>query len=225
MIDQRSRCLIEVDSQVGRSRDQLVASLAAADGLIVRSETKVDRALLAAAPKLTVVARTGVGVDAIDVDAATDAGIIVLNMPGANTLAETEQTFALMLSLARKTPAAVQSLREGTWGRKHFIGTELFGKTRGIVGLGPIGANVATRARVFGMTLLAHDPYITAARAESFDCTLIDLETLLRESDIATLHVSLNTRTRGMIDGAKLRCRQPHAPIIYYEERGCEHPC
>src|ERR1700738_1564020 len=168
---------IDVDSQVGRPRSELVAALAGADGLIVRSETRVDRELLAAGPRLHVGARGGVGVDAIDVDAATDAGILVLNTPGANTIAATEQTFALMLSLARRTPAAVQQLRDGIWDRKRLIGTELFGKTLGIVGLGRIGGNVATRAKAFGMTVLAYDPYVTAARADAFDARLVDLDT------------------------------------------------
>jgi D-3-phosphoglycerate dehydrogenase / 2-oxoglutarate reductase len=136
---------IAIDSQLGRTRAELVHALAEADGLIVRSETRVDRDMLAACPKLTVVARAGVGVDGIDIDAATDAGIIVLNTPGANTIAATEQTFALMLSLVRFTPAAVQSLREGRWDRKPFIGSELFGKTLGVIGLGRIGGNVALR--------------------------------------------------------------------------------
>ena len=205
---------IEVVSRVGRSRDELTAALADADGLIVRSETRVDRALLAAGPHLAVVARAGVGVDAIDVDAATDAGIIVLNTPGANTIAATEQTFALMLSLARRTPAAVQRLREGIWDRKDLVGTELHGKTLGIVGLGRIGGNVATRAKAFGMTVLAHDPYITAARADAFDARLVDLDALLRASDIVTLHVPLTPQTLGMIDAAKLRVLQPHAYLI-----------
>jgi len=205
---------IEVDSQVGGSRADLVSALALADGLIVRSETRVDRDLLAAGPKLTVVARAGVGVDAIDVGAATDAGILVLNTPGANTIAATEQTFALMLSLARRTPAAVQQLREGIWDRKQLIGSELFGKTLGIIGLGRIGGNVATRARAFGMTLLAYDPYITTARADAFGVKLVELETLLRESDIVTLHVPLNRQTRGMIDAAHLRLLQPHAFLV-----------
>ena len=205
---------IDVDSQVGGSRAELVTALANADGLIVRSETRVDRELLAAGPHLSVVARAGVGVDAIDVDAATDAGIIVLNTPGANTLAATEQTFALMLSLARRTPQAVQQLREGVWNRKTLIGTELYGKTLGIVGLGRIGGNVATRAKAFGMTLLAHDPYVTSARAEAFDARLVALETLLRESDIVTLHVPLTPQTLGMIDAAALRMLQPHGYII-----------
>jgi D-3-phosphoglycerate dehydrogenase len=205
---------IEVESLVGRSRAELIAALADADGLIVRSETRVDRTLLAAGPRLVVVARAGVGVDAIDVPAATEAGILVLNTPGANTLAATEQTFALMLSLARRTPAAVQQLREGIWDRKNLIGTELYGKTLGIVGLGRIGGNVATRAKAFGMTIVAHDPYISAARADAFDARLTDLDTLLRESDIVTLHVPLTQQTLGMIDAAKLRLLRSHAYVI-----------
>jgi D-3-phosphoglycerate dehydrogenase len=205
---------IAIDSQVGRTRAELVHALADADGLIVRSETRVDRDLLAAGPKLTVVARAGVGVDAIDLEAATDAGIIVLNTPGANTIAATEQTFALMLSLVRFTPSAVQSLREGRWDRKPFIGTELFGKTLGIVGLGRIGGNVALRARAFGMNVLTFDPYISAARAEAFDAKLTDLETLLRTADVVSLHVPLNSQTLGMIDAAKLALLQPHAVIV-----------
>jgi D-3-phosphoglycerate dehydrogenase len=205
---------IDVDSQVGGSRADLVAALAGADGLIVRSETRVDRELLAAGPHLSVVARAGVGVDAIDVDAATDAGIIVLNTPGANTLAATEQTFALMLSLARRTPQAVQQLREGIWDRKRLIGTELYGKTLGIVGLGRIGGNVATRAQAFGMTILAHDPYVTSARADAFDARLVELDVLLRESDVVTLHVPLTPQTLGLIGASALRLLRPHAYVI-----------
>jgi D-3-phosphoglycerate dehydrogenase len=205
---------IEIASLVGCSRTELVAALADADGLIVRSETRVDRELLAAGPRLTVVARAGVGVDAIDVEAATAAGILVLNTPGANTLAATEQTFALMLSLARRTPAAVQQLREGVWDRKSLIGSELYGKTLGIVGLGRIGSNVASRAAAFGMTIVAHDPYVTAARADAFGARLVDLETLLRESDVVTLHVPLTPQTLGMIDARALRLMQPHAYLV-----------
>ena len=205
---------ITVDSMVGRPRDDLKASLGTADGLIVRSETRVDRDLLAAGPKLTVVARAGVGVDSIDVAAATAAGVVVLNTPAANTISATEQTFGLMLSLARNIPQAVQSLREGRWDRLKLVGTELAGKTLGIVGLGRIGGNIATRARAFGMTVQAHDPYIAAARADAFDAKLVDLETLLRTSDVVTLHVPLTGETRGMIDLAKLRLLQKHAYII-----------
>jgi D-3-phosphoglycerate dehydrogenase / 2-oxoglutarate reductase len=205
---------IEVDARIGRTRAELIAELADADALIVRSETRVDRELLAAGPRLAVVARAGAGVDSIDVDAATDAGILVLNTPGANTIAATEQTFALMLSLARRTPSAVQQVREGVWDRKRLIGTELFGKTLGIIGLGRIGGNVATRAAAFGMKVLAHDPYVGAARADAFGAKLADLETLLRESDIVTLHVPLTPQTRGMIGAAQLRSMRPHAYVI-----------
>ena len=205
---------IEVASQVGRSRPELIAALADADGLIVRSETRVDRELLAAGPRLCVVARAGVGVDAIDVEAATDAGILVLNTPGANTLAATEQTFALLLSLARRTPRAVQQLREGIWDRKHLVGTELYGKTLGIVGLGRIGGNVAARAKAFGMTILAHDPFVGTARAATLDAKLVELDELLRASDVVTLHVPLTAQTLGMIDAVKLRLMRPHAYLV-----------
>jgi D-3-phosphoglycerate dehydrogenase len=205
---------IEVVSLVGQPRDALRDALGEADGLIVRSETKVDRALLASGPKLSVVARAGVGVDAIDVAAATAAGIVVLNTPGANTLAATEQTFALMLSLARHTPDAVASVRAGRWERRPFIGIELFGKTLGIVGLGRIGGAVAQRAAAFGMTLLTADPFISRGRAEALGADLVPLDELLERSDIVTLHVPLTRHTTGLIDRAKLALLKPHALLI-----------
>jgi D-3-phosphoglycerate dehydrogenase len=205
---------IEVFSVVGQGPEALREALGAADGLIVRSETKVDRALLAFGPKLTVVARAGVGVDAIDVGAATDAGIVVLNTPGANTLAATEQTFALMLSLARFTPDAVASIRAGRWERKPFIGRELAAKTLGIVGLGRIGGAVAQRAAAFGMKLIVADPFISRARADSFGVELLSLDEVLSRADIVTLHVPLTPQTVGLIDAAKLRLMQPHALLI-----------
>ena len=174
---------IDVVSCVGGSKDDLMAALSTADGLIVRSETKVDRSLLEAAPKLAVVGRAGVGVDAIDVGAATAAGIVVLNTPAANTLAATEQTFALMLSLLRKTPDAVASIRAGRWERKPFVGRELAGKTLGIVGLGRIGGAVATRAAAFNMKLLATDPFISSARADAFGAQLVGLQELLGRAE------------------------------------------
>ena len=204
---------IEIVSCVGKP-ETLAAALADADGLIVRSETRVDRELLRQGPKLAVVARAGVGVDAIDVAAATDAGIVVLNTPGANTLAAIEQTFALMLALVRHVPAAVASLRAGVWDRKPFIGTELAHKTLGIVGLGRIGGGVAQRAAAFGMTLLATDPFISKARADAFGVELVPLDELLARADIVTLHTPLNAQTRGMIDAAKLALLQPHARIV-----------
>jgi D-3-phosphoglycerate dehydrogenase len=205
---------IEVVSVVGQPASALAAALADADGLIVRSETKVDRTLLGFGPKLAVVARAGVGVDAIDVAAATDAGIVVLNTPGANTLAATEQTFALMLSLVRHTASAVASIRAGRWERKPFIGTELAGKTLGIIGLGRIGGAVAQRAAAFGMKLLASDPFISRARAEGFSAELVPLDELLARADIVTLHVPLGQQTLGLIDASKLALMQPHALLV-----------
>jgi D-3-phosphoglycerate dehydrogenase len=205
---------IDVVSVVGQPPAALHAALADADGLIVRSETRVDRELLSFGPKLSVVARAGVGVDAIDVPAATDAGIVVLNTPGANTLAATEQTFVLMLSLARHTPDAVASVRAGRWERKPFIGTELAGKTLGIVGLGRIGGAVAQRAAAFGMTLLASDPFISRARAEALGAELVPLEELLARADVVTLHVPLSRQTVGLIDAAKLALMRPHALLV-----------
>lgn len=205
---------IEIVSVVGKSHEALQLALEDADGLIVRSETRVDRALLGFAPKLAVVARAGVGVDAIDVPAATEAGIVVLNTPGANTLAATEQTFALMLALARFTADAVASIRAGRWERKPFIGLELAHKTLGIVGLGRIGGAVATRATAFGMKLLAYDPFISQARAASLGAQLVPLEELLARADILSLHVPLSNQTVGMIGSAQLALMKPEALLI-----------
>jgi D-3-phosphoglycerate dehydrogenase / 2-oxoglutarate reductase len=205
---------IEIVSCVGKSRDELCEALARADGLIVRSETRVDRELLAAGPHLAVVARAGVGVDAIDVAAATDAGIVVLNTPGANTIAATELTFALLLALVRRIPDAVASTRAGRWERNALVGTELAGKTLGVVGLGRIGGAVAARAAAFGMRVVGWDPFISAARADALGAKLVALEELLGESDVVTLHVPLTHQTTGMIDADKLALMKPTAYLI-----------
>jgi D-3-phosphoglycerate dehydrogenase / 2-oxoglutarate reductase len=205
---------IDVVSCVGRSRDELLAALRDADGLIVRSETRVDRDLLAHAPRIRVVGRAGVGVDAIDVDAATEAGIVVVNTPAANTIAATEQTFALMLGLVRNVAAANASIREGRWERNPFIGTELYGKTLGIIGLGRIGGGVAARARAFGMEVLAHDPFIPESRAEALGAQLAPLDEVLQRADIVTLHVPLTTQTRGMIDARSFDLMKQSAVLV-----------
>ena len=205
---------IDAVSCVGRPREELYAALSDADGLIVRSETRVDRDLLAHAPRIRVVGRAGVGVDAIDVDAATEAGIVVVNTPAANTLAATEQTFALLLALMRRVVEANASIRAGRWERAPFIGNELFGKTLGIVGLGRIGGAVAARARAFGMNVIAHDPFVPASRGEALQTDLVGLTDLLQRSDIVTLHVPLTAQTRGMIDAAALRKMKPSAVLI-----------
>ncbi|HEY8296829.1 MAG TPA: phosphoglycerate dehydrogenase [Candidatus Baltobacteraceae bacterium] len=205
---------IDVHSCVGVSRDELVAALAHAQALIVRSETRVDRALLSAGPGLRVVARAGVGVDAIDVDAATEAGIVVVNTPSANTIAATELTFAMMLAAVRHIPDATATLRAGRWERAQFVGNELCGKTLGIVGLGRIGAGVAVRARAFGMTVLACDPYIGSARAQAHDAELVDLDALFARADIVTLHVPLTEQTKALVNAARLARMRPHAILV-----------
>jgi D-3-phosphoglycerate dehydrogenase / 2-oxoglutarate reductase len=204
----------EVISVVGKPANELHTALRDARGLIVRSETRVDAALLQSAPRLEVVARAGVGVDAIDVDAATAAGIVVVNTPAANTLAATEQTFALMLAAMRNLPQAHASVHGGVWDRKPFVGYELYGKTIGIVGLGRIGSNIATRAAAFGMNVIAFDPYVPSSRANALGVELTEFDELLRRSDIVTLHVPLTSQTRGMIDGRALAQMRPDAVLV-----------
>ncbi len=190
---------VEIVDAVGRPRAALLELLESADALIVRSETRVDEELLAAGPRLAVVGRAGVGVDAIDLAAATRRGIVVLNTPGGNTLAATEQTFALLLNLMRHTTTAHQRLQCGEWSRRDLVGTELAGKTLGIVGIGRVGSNVASRARAFGMRVLAYDPFVSQARAEALGAKLVDLETLLRNADVVTLHAPRTAQTQDMI--------------------------
>lgn len=205
---------LEVISCVGGTRAQLLERLRDADALIVRSETRVDAELLAYGKSLRVIGRAGVGVDAIDVPAATRSGIVVVNTPAANTIAATEQTFAMMLALSRRLCDARTSLLEGRWERTPFIGWELYGKTLGIVGLGRIGGNVAARAHAFGMTVLAYDPYVSPARAEAHRAELVELDDLLARSDIVSMHVPLTPQTAGMIDGARLARMKPSAFFV-----------
>lgn len=170
--------------------------------LVVRSETKITRKVLEAAPKLRVVGRAGVGVDNVDVEAATERGVVVMNTPGGNTISTAELAFSLLLALARKIPQADASMKAGQWNRKAFSGTELFGKTLGILGMGRIGSEVAKRAVAFGMKVLAYDPYIASARAKALQAELVDLDEVLARSDFITIHMPLSDETRGMINAA-----------------------
>jgi D-3-phosphoglycerate dehydrogenase / 2-oxoglutarate reductase len=208
------RAGVDVVSCVGAGRERLHEALAGARGLIVRSETRVDGALLALAPQLEVVARAGVGVDAIDVDAATAAGIVVVNTPSANTIAATEHTFAVLLAALRHVPQAHASVHAGLWERKNFVGHELFGKTLGIVGLGRIGSNVAARAAAFGMRVVAHDPFVPASRASALGVELVEFDELLKTVDVVTLHVPLTPQTRGMIDANALARMRDDAVLV-----------
>ncbi len=184
------------------------------DALVVRSGVKVDAEAIAAGARLRVVGRAGVGVDNIDVPAATAAGILVVNAPTANTIAAAELTVGLIYALARHIPAAEASLRGGEWRRADFVGTELRGKTLGIVGLGKIGLAVAERARAMEMKLIGSDPYVSADAAAARAIELVAVDELLTRADVVTLHVPLNDATRGLIDADSLRLMKPGAYLI-----------
>ena len=183
---------------------ELTARIADADGLVVRSATKVTAALLNNASKLRVVGRAGVGVDNVDMEAATRRGVLVMNTPGGNSISVAEHTFALMLALARSVPQASASIHAGKWEKSAFSGMELRGKTLGLVGLGRIGSEVARRARSFEMKVLAYDPYVTPAAAREVDVELVALEDLLKQADVVSLHTALNTSTEKIIDAAAI---------------------
>jgi D-3-phosphoglycerate dehydrogenase len=190
----------KVDARPQRPLDQLKQDLAEADALIVRSATTVDRALIEASPRLRVIARAGTGVDNVDVEAATERGILVMNAPGANSVSVAEHAIALMLALSRGVAAADGAMKRGVWDKKKLVGAELRGKTLGIVGLGRIGQEVALRARVFGMSLVAHDPFISEQVAAALDIKLASLDELCAESDYITLHVPSTAETRHLFD-------------------------
>ncbi len=196
------------------SRDETRAALPDADALIIRSSTKADADLLQAADKLKVIARAGVGVDNVDLDAATAKGIVVMNTPGGNTISTAEHAFALMLALARQIPQAHQSLVEGRWDRKLFMGAELRGKTLGIVGFGRIGRALAKRAQAFEMTVITTDPYIAPDVAEDFGVDLLSLDELLAQSDFISLHALATDETRDMINAASIATMRKGVRII-----------
>jgi D-3-phosphoglycerate dehydrogenase len=170
------------------------------DAIIVRSSTKITRQIIGELPRLKIIARAGVGVDNIDVDAATERGIIVVNAPNGNTISTAEHTFAMVLSLMRKIPQANRSIRKLEWERSAFTGHELHGKKLGIIGLGKIGTEIAKRALAFEMDILVYDPYLTQDRAKKLQVESVPLETLLQVSDIITVHTPLNEDTKGLIN-------------------------
>jgi len=195
---------IEVVVKTEHTPDDLKRLVAQADALVVRSQTKVTADVIEAAPRLKVIARAGVGVDNVDVAAATRRGIIVLNSPEGNTIAATEHTIALLLALSRRIPEAYDSMRKGEWKRSKFVGVELYNKVLGVIGLGKIGAEVARRARALGMRLVGYDPYIPAEMAERLGVELVALDELLARSDYVTVHTPLTRDTRGLIGKAEL---------------------
>src|SRR5580704_1337873 len=186
------------------NKDTLLAELPTADALIVRSATKVTADLLDKAPRLRAVGRAGVGVDNIDLEAATKRGVLVMSTPGGNAVSVAEHTFALMLSLARQVPRLDKAIHEGRWEKSSAAGMEMSGKSLGLIGLGRIGSEVALRAEAFDMRVLGYDPYISEAAAKEFSVELVPLERLLAESDFVSLHTALSPATQNLINAGTL---------------------
>jgi len=205
---------LDVVETVGKGPEVLKEALLGAAALIVRSETQVTAELMSGAPKLRVVARAGIGTDNIDLEDATRRGIPVLTAPGANSNSAAEHTFALLLSLCRKVPAAAASMAAGKWDRKSFEGTELRGKTLGVFGFGRIGSIVTNIAQGFGMTVIAHDPFISASHAASASVELLSIEQLLARADVITLHLALTKDTRHLINAERLAQMKKGAMLV-----------
>jgi D-3-phosphoglycerate dehydrogenase / 2-oxoglutarate reductase len=204
----------EVRYADGADRAQLLPALADADAVIIRSATTIDAEALEHAPRLRVVARAGVGLDNVDVDAATRAGVMVVNAPMSNIVSAAEHAVALLLSSARNVPQAMAALKGGQWKRATFTGVELQDKVVGLLGLGKIGMLVAQRLAAFGMTVIAYDPYVAAARAAQLGVRLVSLEELLAESDFISVHLPKNAETVGLIGDRQLRMVKPTVRII-----------
>lgn len=194
-------------------------SLGSADALVIRSATDVGASLIQRAPELKVIGRAGVGIDNVDVDAASANGIAVYNAPGGNTTAAAEMTMALMLSLLRKIPAAERSVRDGRWDRAAFKGNELKGRTLGLIGAGRIGGEVAKRCQAFGMDCIVYDPYLTEDRAEALNARLVELGEVLDNADVISIHVPLTDETRGLINDETLS-RMRRGALVINASRG-----
>ena len=191
----------EVDVKLAPSPEELLELIGGYDALVVRSQTKVTKAVVEAGKRLQVIGRAGVGVDNIDLDAATRRGIVVVNAPLGNTISAAEHTIALMLAMARRLPEAHASLRADRWEREKFVCVELRGKTLGVFGLGQVGTEVARRARAMEMRVVAHDPYVAQERAQSLGVELLAMDELLQQAAFITLHVSLTASARALPGG------------------------
>src|SRR5438270_10691546 len=215
-IDELSRDgALEVSTQTKLAPQKLVEIIPEFAGLIVRSETKVTGDVIKAGKKLRVVGRAGVGVDNVDVEAATRLGVVVLNAPGGNTVSTAEHAFSLLLSVARKIPQADSSVRGGNWKRKDFEGVELYNKTLGVIGMGRIGSELSRRAIAFGMRVIAYDPYLAATRARSLQVELVEeLDDLLANADFISLHTRLTQETHYLLDTARISKTKPGVRII-----------
>ena len=198
----------------GTDRPALLSALADADAVIVRSATMIDAEAIAAAPRLKVVARAGVGLDNVEVPAATARGVMVVNAPTSNIVSAAEQAVALLLAVARNTAAASAALKAGQWKRSKYTGVELQGKTVGVVGLGRIGVLFAQRMAAFGTRLIAYDPYVQPARAAQLGVRLVGLDELLRESDFISIHLPKTPETIGLIGVKELQLVKPGVRIV-----------
>jgi D-3-phosphoglycerate dehydrogenase len=204
----------QVDVKTGLGEDELCRIIGEYDALVVRSQTKATKRVIEAAARLRVIGRAGVGVDNVDVEAATWRGVIVMNTPGGNTISTAEHTFSMMLALARKIPQAHLSVKSGKWERKSFEGVELYGKSLGVIGMGRIGSEVARRAIAFGMRVLACDPFLSPSRARALQVELVELEEIYRRSDFITVHVPATDQTRGMINRESIARMKPGVRLI-----------
>jgi len=204
----------EVRNVDGTDRKALLEALATANAILVRSATQVDEEAIAAAPNLKVIARAGVGLDNVDIKAATNAGVMVVNAPTSNVISAAELAIAHIFSLARFVPDANASLKSGKWQRSKFTGIELYEKTIGIVGLGRIGTLVAQRLSGFGTTLIGYDPYVTQVRAEQMGVELVSLEDLMKRSDFITIHIPKTPETTGLISTEEFAIAKPNLRIV-----------
>ena len=204
----------DVRSVDGTDRAALLSALAGADAVLVRSATQLDAEAIAAAPGLKVIARAGVGLDNVDIKAATTAGVMVVNAPTSNIISAAELTVGHILSLARHIPAAHSALAQGQWKRSKYTGVELFEKTVGIVGLGRIGALITARLQAFGVNVVAYDPYVTPARAQQLGVTLLSLDELLATADFVTIHMPKTAETTGMIGLDQMKAMKPTAFVV-----------
>lgn len=205
---------VTVTTPESMDRAEFLATIGEFDAVVVRSGTKVDAEALDQATDLKVVGRAGVGLDNIDVEAATDRGILVMNTPGANATATAEHTWAMLLALCRKVPIADASMRRGEWNRKEFVGTQLYGKTLGVVGLGRVGQHVASRGVGFGMRVIAYDPYLSREAARDLRIERAELDELFGESDVISLHTPLTEETQHLVNAARLSGMKPNAMLI-----------
>jgi D-3-phosphoglycerate dehydrogenase len=208
------KAVAEVDVMTDLGPEQLRAVIGHYDALMVRSQTRVTAEIIAAGQRLRIIGRAGVGVDNIDVAAASAHGIVVVNSPDGNTVAAAEHTLALMFALARHVAPADASAKRGEWKRTQFMGVELFGKTLGVIGLGRIGSHVATVARAMGMTVLAHDPFVPAERAEALGIQMTSLEAILGRADVVTLHMPKAPGGRALLDAERLALCKPGMRLI-----------